>query len=36
MMVQEKIEEAPLAAADEVEDEILDPDEDSLACQMRS
>ena len=29
-----KIEEAPLAAADEVEDEISDPDEDSLAGQM--
>ena len=29
-----KIEEAPLSAADEVEDEISDEDEDSLAGQM--
>ena len=29
-----KIEEAPVSAVDEVEDEISDPDEDSLACQM--
>lgn len=29
-----KIEEAPLSAADEAEDEISDPEEDSLAGQM--
>ena len=29
-----KIEEAPLSAGDEMEDEISEPDEDSLAGQM--
>ncbi len=29
-----KIEEAPVSPADEMEDEISDPDEDSLAGQM--
>lgn len=29
-----KIEEAPLSATDEAEDEISDPEEDSLAGQM--
>ncbi|KAF8331188.1 hypothetical protein F5887DRAFT_1287004 [Amanita rubescens] len=29
-----KLEEAPVSAVDEMEDEISDPDEDSLAGQM--